>query len=398
MRDILPLIDAWTNTNVAAFARVVRYCEGTAGDNGFRIMFGGGQFAGLDGEPGTMDDFADHPRTKITRTMKGKTYTSQAAGAYQYMPPTWDEVAGWYGFKDFSPRNQDLGFVGLLIKRKALEDVKAGRFDQAIKKCAWEWASLPGSPYGQPIKTIEVCREQYEKWGGKYAAADTFSPVVDPNVELAHAPKPAHTVEPSWPQPEPIETIPTPTFQETAMPIPAILAALLPSIISAVPELTKVFASGSPVSERNIKAAEVVATIAKDALGAKNEQEVIEQMQADPSAVATVRDAIKGNWYQLVEVGGGVVAAREANVKAQGDRSFFFNPAVWISMLLLVFPAMLLVDVFYVHPTSEFYSENIRTQIVTAVLAVIMMVGAYWLGTTASSKTKDDTMNKMAGG
>lgn len=381
MRDVLPLVAALTNTNVLAFARMVRWCEGTWGENGYRIMFGGGQFAGLDGEPGTLDDFADHPRTRVTRTMKGKTYTSQAAGAYQYMPPTWDEVAGWYGLTDFSPKNQDIGFVGLLIKRRALEDVIAGRFDKAVEKCNREWASLPGSPYGQPIKTIEDCRAQYEKWGGQYA----------PTTEVANAPKPVDTAEPV--------TIEIHTAkQEHTMPIPAFIAAALPSIIAAIPELAKTFSSGSAVSERNIKAAEVVVNIAKEAVGAKNEQELVETMASDPSAVKAVQEAVRSNWFEVQQVGGGIKEAREANLKAQGDRSFFFNPAVWISMLLLVFPTMLLVDVFYVHPTSEFYSENIRTQIVTAVLAVIMMVGAYWLGTTANSRQKDDTMAKMAGG
>src|SRR6185369_12020407 len=100
----------------------------------------------------------------VTRTMKGKVYKSSAAGAYQWMPPSWDEIDAKYGLKDFSPANQDIGFVGLLVKRHALDDIIAGRFEQAIKKCCWEWASLPGSPYGQPIKTIEVCKAEYEKW------------------------------------------------------------------------------------------------------------------------------------------------------------------------------------------------------------------------------------------
>lgn len=378
-RDVLPLIAALTDPNVQAFARVVRYCEGTAGEDGYRVMFGGGRLTGLDGVPGTLDDFADHPRTKVTRSMKGKTYTSQAAGAYQYMPPTWDEVAGWYGLTDFSPKNQDIGFVGLLIKRKALQDVIAGRFDKAVEKCNREWASLPGSPYGQPIKTIEDCRAQYEKWGGSYA----------PAAEVANVPKPADTAEPA--------AINTDTLNQEQDMAPFIAAAL-PSILAAIPELAKMFASGSPTSERNIKAAETVIGIAKEAIGAKNEQELVETMANDPSAVKAVQEAVKANWFDVQQIGGGIKEAAERNLKVQGDRNFFFNPAVWISVLMLVFPTMLLVDVFYVHPGAEYYSENIRTQIVTAVLAVIMMVGAYWLGTTASSGKKDDTIKSMAGG
>lgn len=377
MRDVIPLIEALANANVIAFQHALRFGEGTSGVDGYQTIFGGGHFVGLDGQPGTFDDFADHPRTVITRTMGGKVYRSSAAGAYQYMPPTWDEMATLYGLKDFSPKNQDIGCVGLFIKRKALDDIIAGRFEQAVKKCSWEWASLPGSPYGQPVVTMDRVKQEYEKWGGTYAPATDVVPVPVPTAMRAVTPI-------SLPVP--------PTDQENN--VPPFLLALLPSLIGAVPELAKMFGNGSEVADRNIKAAEVVAGIAKEALGAKNEQEVIEQMHADPAAFATVRDAIKDNWYQLVEVGGGIQAARESNIKVQGERTFIYNPAVWVSLLLLGFPLMLCVDVFYAHPDQ--YDGSLRTQIVTAILAVIMMVGAYWLGTTASSGKKDDTIKAMA--
>ena len=57
----------------------------------------------------------------------------------------------------------------LIGRRRALEDVRAGRFDAAVAKCAREWASLPGSPYGQPVKTIAQVRPVYENNGGVYA-------------------------------------------------------------------------------------------------------------------------------------------------------------------------------------------------------------------------------------
>lgn len=174
------------------------------------------------------------------------------------------------------------------------------------------------------------------------------------------------------------------TEEKTMLPLAPILLQFLPTMLEAIPELAKKFSSGSPTAERNIEAAKVVFDIAKDAIGARNEQEVIETMQSDPDALEAVRSAIKDNWYKLEEVGGGIGAAREANLKVQGDRGFQHNPAVWFSALLLVFPFMLLVDLFWVHPDS--YDANLRTQIVTAILAIIMMVGAYWLGTVANAR------------
>jgi uncharacterized membrane protein len=63
---------------------------------------------------------------------------------------------------------------------------------------------------------------------------------------------------------------------------------------------------------------------------------------------------------------------------------------VWVSAALLIFPLLLAVDVFFVHPSA--YDGNLRTQIVTGLLAVILMVGGYWLGTSASSAKKDEAL------
>ena len=146
-------------TNVRAFLMMIRNAEGTAGENGYRTMFGGGLF----------ESFADHPRRALTFNLGGKPLTSTAAGAYQFLSTTWDDCRRALGLSDFSPENQDRAAVWLIGRRRALEDVRAGRFDDAVAKCAREWASLPGSPYGQPVKTIAQVRQVYENNGGVYA-------------------------------------------------------------------------------------------------------------------------------------------------------------------------------------------------------------------------------------
>jgi muramidase (phage lysozyme) len=149
-----------TNKNVRAFLRVIRVGEGTADPDGYRRLFGGQLF----------DSYADHPRQRITRTMGGQPITSTAAGAYQFLARTWDETARIMGLKDFTPASQDLGAVGRIAARGALEDVKAGRFDAAIRKVALEWASMPGSPYGQPVITWDRARAIYAAAGGAASA------------------------------------------------------------------------------------------------------------------------------------------------------------------------------------------------------------------------------------
>lgn len=140
------------NKNVQAFLKVIRQGEGTSDANGYRRIFGGQLFTG----------WADHPRI----TVKKSGYTSSAAGAYQFIISTWDETRRMMGLRDFTPASQDLGAVGRIAARGALDDVKAGRFDLAVRKCAREWASLPYSPYGQPTLTIQKATNTYLASGG----------------------------------------------------------------------------------------------------------------------------------------------------------------------------------------------------------------------------------------
>lgn len=150
MKDVTPGMLA--NNNVKAFLRVIRVGEGTAGPDGYRTLYGGGKFSG----------FTDHPRVKVTA---GK-WTSTAAGAYQALASTWDETKRIMGLPDFSPASQDMFALGRIAARGALNDVLAGRFDSAVRKCAWEWASLPGSPYGQPTISWERAASLYASAGG----------------------------------------------------------------------------------------------------------------------------------------------------------------------------------------------------------------------------------------
>jgi putative chitinase len=178
------------------------------------------------------------------------------------------------------------------------------------------------------------------------------------------------------------------------MPLPAIAAAALPLIVESIPKLAKLFGSGSEVAERNIKAAETVIGIVTESVGARNVQEAIEAIQADPQAAQAASQAVEARWFELTEAGGGGIdGARKADAAfSESGRSPLHSPAFLISILLMVFPAMLLVDVFYVHPAS--YTSELRTQIVTAVLGVILTVGAFWLGSSFGSQRKDERAAK----
>lgn len=142
------------NPNVQAMLQVIRAGEGTNSDTGYRTLFGGRLFNNLN----------DHPNV----TVKSSGYTSTAAGAYQMLASTWEETKRIMGLSDFSPQSQDLAALGRIAARGALDDVKEGKFETAVKKIAREWASLPGSPYGQPTITWERAKNIFANAGGQF--------------------------------------------------------------------------------------------------------------------------------------------------------------------------------------------------------------------------------------
>lgn len=143
---------ALDNANVKAFLKVIRSGEGTSDAGGYSRLFGGGTFS----------SFADHPR----QIVKKSGYNSSAAGAYQFITSSWDETKRVMGLVDFSPASQDFAAIGRIAARGALADVIAGRFDTALGKVAREWASMPGSPYGQPVISLATARNVYASNGG----------------------------------------------------------------------------------------------------------------------------------------------------------------------------------------------------------------------------------------
>ncbi len=168
--------DPMNDPNVNAFLKVIRFSEGTAGPNGYQAIFA------TRGGPNFFNDFSDHPRVAKSFTANGKTLWTSAAGAYQFMAVsdlpsggttrvnTWDRLRAKLSLPDFSPASQDRAAVELISEAGALNDVKAGRFDQAISKCKGIWASLPGATYGQPTQKLADLRNVYQQAGGTRTA------------------------------------------------------------------------------------------------------------------------------------------------------------------------------------------------------------------------------------
>lgn len=133
---------ALSNPNVRKMLDVIANAEGVK--HGYNTIFGNER----------SDDLKTHPNVKKEFTQTdGKKNSTTAAGRYQFLKGTWDRVSKRYGLNDFSPKNQDLAAVALILGRGALGDVIKGDFTKAVGKLGGEWASLPSSPYAQPKKS-----------------------------------------------------------------------------------------------------------------------------------------------------------------------------------------------------------------------------------------------------
>jgi|TARA_Y100000385_G_C12983519_1_gene589558 lysozyme len=139
-----------------ALLNTIRFAEGTwknGHDVGYRVMFGGSLMGSMDRHP--------------DRVIYSSRYASAAAGAYQFMPFTWDLVKRSLGVRGFGPEVQDQGALFLVQRRKALRLTDVGVMTpQLAAKLAPEWASFPTlrgrSYYGQPVKRFTNLQSFYK--------------------------------------------------------------------------------------------------------------------------------------------------------------------------------------------------------------------------------------------
>lgn len=338
------LINALAHSNVQAFLALIREGETNQTPNAYRMQWGSGLFY--------PEREWKHPAQPIT--ING--ITSTAAGAYQFLSKTWLALVEQYGFEDFSPPMQDLGAVALIAGRGALEAVKAGRVLEAIRLCAKEWASLPGSPYGQPTAKLERLLKVYKAAGGTIAD------------------------EPQQKQPE-------------VKPVAPILAAILPTLFQAAPDLIRLFGKGEQ-SQKNAAVAEKVAQVAVQVTGAVNEQEAAARIESDPAASQAFKEAVAENFDQWLGMVTKFAEMEEGSRdKARAFIATYRDPVVGkftfpelLSLLMFLFSAAGgVLMVIFGGLTAE-----LKGAIVT-----LMLIGGYnkvaefWFGSSFGSRQKD---------
>jgi lysozyme len=136
---------------------MLRFAEGTerGGQDSYRVMFGGS----------LAPDLKQHP----DKVMKGR---STAAGAYQFLTPTWQQQQKKLGLGSFGPVEQDIAALDLARQRTmglgGLSYLqKQGLTPEFVAALAPEWASLPTkegkSYYGQPVKSYSELQKTYQQ-------------------------------------------------------------------------------------------------------------------------------------------------------------------------------------------------------------------------------------------
>lgn len=161
MAKLSQLQQAYQNPNMRKFLDFIAQAEGVK--HGYNTMFGNERFGNLGAHPNVKKSF---------KQTDGTTNFTTAAGRYQFLKGTWDNLANQYGFKDFSPRAQDLGAIALISGRGALDDVLNGNWQGAIGKLGQEWASLPSSKYKQGKRSWEFANQRL----GGGVQAQAFQP------------------------------------------------------------------------------------------------------------------------------------------------------------------------------------------------------------------------------
>lgn len=158
------------DANCQAFLTMIATSEGTErASDPYAVCYGyRHEIADFSDHPALTGEWPGEPLDNLGPTYAGKVST--AAGRYQIIRPTWKGCKRALGLTDFEPDSQDAAALYIVQEAGALDDVKAGRFDDAVAKCAGQWASLPGANApGQAMRRLDDLRAAYLSAGGALA-------------------------------------------------------------------------------------------------------------------------------------------------------------------------------------------------------------------------------------
>lgn len=162
------------------------------------------------------------------------------------------------------------------------------------------------------------------------------------------------------PAPAPAPTTYTPAGELAAQEQPMLpfVAAAIPALLDEAPSLIRIFGN-SPQAEKNAKAAEAVAEIAKKATGEPTVEGAVSAIQADPDKAAAYREAVHQSMGDLL---GLMLQANEADEKsrvAATDRNIQLGTATggrWLWLLGAI--VVIVVIVSYLITAGVLFSTH----------------------------------------
>lgn len=180
-----------------------------------------------------------------------------------------------------------------------------------------------------------------------------------------------------------------PAPKETRMLPAALLLNFLPSLIQQIPELVKAFRPGDEKTQKYADTAVKVFDIAKTAVGAVNEQEVIEKLTSDPAAVTAARSAIQAQWFDIQEAGGGGIegARKQDAIYVTGQAVFWRSPSFIVTCLLVPLVYFIMGAVVGLYGKLNLSAE-VTASIITGIVTLIIGGAAgYYYGSTTGKNT-----------
>ena len=126
-------------------------------DDGYNVIVGS-----TAERPFLFKDYSRHPH------VLNVAQNSTAAGASQFIFPTWTELQSTHKFLAFDPFSQDDATIELFLRHNALDMIKGGQIANAIFACSNEWASFPGGDSGQHEQQLSALLQAYQAALAKY--------------------------------------------------------------------------------------------------------------------------------------------------------------------------------------------------------------------------------------
>lgn len=139
-----PIATKGLHPNLEKMLMLITFTEGTDRQKTpYNELFGFSNFVG----------YEKHPNIRV----KAANYSSTAAGRYQILYRTYLSMLKKFPKATFGPEWQDRMALELIKEANGYALAKAGKFEEAILEINNIWASLPGSKYGQPTRSMTEC-------------------------------------------------------------------------------------------------------------------------------------------------------------------------------------------------------------------------------------------------